>query len=202
MARPNTDSISDNLESETGGLKTDSRWTITVMISKKALRLSVLAIFVSMLLAATLTTPAFAQPPATAAPKAAPARATAPKAVPTTEAAIRAVLERQAFDWNRGDTEGFLTGYAPETVFVSDKITRGLEEVRVRYQSVYPTRASMGKLTFSDIEVHSIDASNAYVIGRFRLQRDADSGGDTQGVYTLLFKRTPKGWKIVLDHTS
>jgi uncharacterized protein (TIGR02246 family) len=172
------------------------------MISKKALRLSVLAIFVSMLLAATLTTPAFAQPPATAAPKAAPARATAPKAVPTTEAAIRAVLERQAFDWNRGDTEGFLTGYAPETVFVSDKITRGLEEVRVRYQSVYPTRASMGKLTFSDIEVHSIDASNAYVIGRFRLQRDADSGGDTQGVYTLLFKRTPKGWKIVLDHTS
>lgn len=161
----------------------------------------------SILLTPILTTPAFAQPPATAAPKASPkattpAHATAPKAVPTPEAAIRAVLERQAFDWNRGDTEGFLTGYAPDTVFVSDKITRGLDEVRVRYQSVYPTRASMGKLTFSDIEVHSIDASNAYVIGRFRLQRDADSGGDTQGVYTLLFKRTPKGWKIVLDHTS
>jgi ketosteroid isomerase-like protein len=74
--------------------------------------------------------------------------------------------------------------------------------VRLRYQSHYPTRASMGTLTFSDIEVHSIDPNNAYVIGRFQLKRDAEGGGDTQGVYTLLFKRTPKGWKIVVDHTS
>jgi uncharacterized protein (TIGR02246 family) len=159
-----------------------------------------------ILLTQILTTPAFAQPPAPAAPKASPKATTPPaaptKAAPTTEAAIRAVLDRQAFDWNRGDTEGFLTGYAPEAVFVSDQITRGLEKVRVRYQSHYPTRASMGTLTFSDIEVHSIDPNNAYVIGRFQLKRDADGGGDTQGVYTLFFKRTPKGWKIVLDHTS
>ena len=90
---------------------------------------------------------------------------------------------------------------AVRAVFVGDKITRGIEELRVRYQSHYPTRASMGKLTFSDVEVHMIGLNDAYVIGRFRLQRDADGGGDTQGVYTLLFKRTPKGWKIVVDHT-
>jgi uncharacterized protein (TIGR02246 family) len=191
------------------------------MISKKTLCLPALALFASrlsvlnvtpalivtpILLAPILAPPAFAQSPAAVAPKAspksAPPPAAAPKAIPSTEAAIRAVLDRQAFDWNRGDTEGFLTGYAPEAVFVSDQITRGLEKVRVRYQSHYPTRASMGTLTFSDIEVHSIDPNNAYVIGRFQLKRDAEGGGDTQGVYTLLFKRTPKGWKIVLDHTS
>jgi uncharacterized protein (TIGR02246 family) len=191
------------------------------MISKKTLCLPAQAIFASILpalilltavlLTQILTPPAFAQPPAPPAPKASPPKATpgdttppaaASRAVPTTEAAIRAVLDRQAFDWNRGDTEGFLTGYAPEAVFVSDQITRGLEKVRVRYQSHYPTRASMGTLTFSDIEVHSIDPNNAYVIGRFQLKRDAEGGGDTQGVYTLFFKRTPKGWKIVLDHTS
>jgi uncharacterized protein (TIGR02246 family) len=175
------------------------------MISKKALCLPALAIVASILSAPILTSPAFAQPPAPPAPpapKASPKAATAPNAVPTTEAAIRAVLDHQAFDWNRGDTEGFLTGYAPEAIFVSDQITRGLEKVRVRYQSHYPTRASMGTLTFSDIEVHSIDPNNAYVIGRFQLKRDAEGGGDTQGVYTLLFKRTPKGWKIVLDHTT
>jgi uncharacterized protein (TIGR02246 family) len=176
------------------------------MISKKTLCLPAQAIFASILPALILTPPAFAQPPASPAPKARPIAPTpaaaASKAVPTTEAAIRAVLDRQAFDWNRGDTEGFLTGYAPEAVFVSDQITRGLEKVRVRYQSHYPTRASMGTLTFSDIEVHSIDPNNAYVIGRFQLKRDAEGGGDTQGVYTLFFKRTPKGWKIVLDHTS
>jgi ketosteroid isomerase-like protein len=85
---------------------------------------------------------------------------------------------------------------------VGEKITRGLDQVRVRYQTHYPTRASMGKLTFSDVEVHMINSDNAYVIGRYHLDRDQESGGDANGVYTLLFKRTPKGWKIVLDHTS
>jgi uncharacterized protein (TIGR02246 family) len=118
------------------------------------------------------------------------------------EAQIRAVLERQEFDWNRGDTDGFLLGYADDAVFVGDKITHGLEEIRVRYQSHYPTRASMGHLSFTDVEVHMIDPANAYVIGLWRLQRDADAGGDTNGIYTLLFKKTPKGWKIALDHTT
>jgi uncharacterized protein (TIGR02246 family) len=177
------------------------------MISKKHLYLSTLAIFappvLSAMLSLMLPSHAFGQtkpaPAPATAPKAAPAAASKP--APTSEAAIRAVRDRQAFDWNRGDTEGFLIGYAPDAVFVGDKITRGIEELRVRYQSHYPTRASMGKLTFSDVEVHMIDPNDAYVIGRFRLQRDADGGGDTQGVYTLLFKRTPKGWKIVVDHT-
>jgi len=120
----------------------------------------------------------------------------------TPEAAIRAVLERQQTDWNRGDTEGFLLGYDKDTVFVGDKISKGLEELRVRYQSHYPTRASMGRLTFSDVEVHMIGADHAYVIGRWRLERMAEDGGDTGGVYTLLFKRTPRGWKIIVDHTS
>ncbi|HLW76965.1 MAG TPA: hypothetical protein VKS01_08260, partial [Bryobacteraceae bacterium] len=44
IAWPNTDSISDNLESETGGVSTDSRWTIIVMISKKTLYLLTLAV--------------------------------------------------------------------------------------------------------------------------------------------------------------
>jgi uncharacterized protein (TIGR02246 family) len=131
-----------------------------------------------------------------------PTAASKPAPAPSAESQIRAVLTRQAVDWNRGDTEGFLLGYAPDTVFVGEKITRGLDQVRVRYQTHYPTRASMGKLTFSDVEVHMINSDNAYVIGRYHLDRDQESGGDANGVYTLLFKRTPKGWKIVLDHTS
>ena len=120
----------------------------------------------------------------------------------TSETLIKAVLNRQVVDWNRGDTEGFLLGYATDTVFVGEKITRGLEQVRVRYQTHYPTRASMGKLTFSDLEVHMMGAAQAYVIGRWRLERAAEGGGDTGGVFSLIFRKTEKGWKIVLDHTS
>ena len=111
-------------------------------------------------------------------------------------------MDRQVVDWNRGDTDGFLLGYDPKVVFVGEKITRGLEEVKVRYQTHYPTRASMGKLTFSDLEIQVIDMAHAFVIGRWRLERDTAGGGDTGGVFTLLFRKTPGGWKIVVDHTS
>lgn len=150
-----------------------------------------------------LTLIAFATFGAIAQTPAKPAAAkSAAKAMPTAEAAIRAVLERQETDWNRGDTEGFLLGYDQNAVFVSDKITKGLEELRVRYQSHYPTRGSMGKLTFSDLDIHMLSAEYAYVIGLWRIERKPEDGGDTGGTFTLLFKHTPRGWKIVVDHTS
>jgi uncharacterized protein (TIGR02246 family) len=118
------------------------------------------------------------------------------------DAEIKAVLYKQQAAWNRGDTETFLQGYDAKTVFVSDKVTRGLDEVRVRYQTHYPTVASMGRLTFSDIEVHMIGIDHAYVIGHWHLERTAEAGGEAGGTYTLLFRKMPTGWKIILDHTS
>jgi uncharacterized protein (TIGR02246 family) len=167
------------------------------MISKKILSLAALIVLTS---AGCL--PLIAQAPPATAPAAAAAKPVASASPATVEAAIRAIMERQVFDWNRGDTDGFLLAYADDAIFVSDTITRGLEKLRARYQSHYPTRASMGKLTFSDLEIKMIDANAALVIGRFKLERDAEGGGDSQGVYTLLFKRGPKGWKIAVDHTS
>ncbi|HML17187.1 MAG TPA: DUF4440 domain-containing protein [Bryobacteraceae bacterium] len=125
-----------------------------------------------------------------------------PAAPPTPEDEIKAVLYRQQAAWNRGDTETFLQGYASDTIFVGDTITRGLDEVRVRYQTRYPTISSMGHLTFSDLEVHLLGVTSAYVIGRWRLERPAANGGDVGGVYTMVFRKTAKGWKIIVDHTS
>ncbi len=118
------------------------------------------------------------------------------------EAEIRAVLFRQEAAWNRGDTETFLQGYAANTTFVGDRITRGLNELRVRYQSHYPTAASMGRLTFADLEVHMMGADYAYAIGHWRLDRTAEGGGNAGGYFSLVFKKTEKGWKIILDHTT
>lgn len=112
------------------------------------------------------------------------------------------MLDRQVLDWNRGDTEGFLVGYDANAEFVGDKITRGLDELRVRYQSHYPTRASMGHLTFSDLDVRMLGPEFGFVVGRWRLERKPEDGGNTGGVFTLLFKRTPRGWRIIVDHTS
>jgi ketosteroid isomerase-like protein len=115
---------------------------------------------------------------------------------------IQSVLNAQQGDWNRGDIDAFMNGYArsASTVFVSeDEVRRGWETVRDRYRIKYSDRAKMGTLSFSDIEVtmHSPDA--AVALGRWRLKRAND---EPHGRFTLIFKRLPEGWRIVHDHTS
>jgi ketosteroid isomerase-like protein len=115
---------------------------------------------------------------------------------------VKDALNKQVAAWNRGDTDAFLEGYASDTVFVGEKMTPGLEDLKKRYQEHYPTRAAMGKLAFYDLEIHSMGKDYAYVIGRWQLDRDKEGGGNVSGVYSLVFRKTAIGWKIVLDHSN
>ena len=126
-------------------------------------------------------------------------------ALPETEEAvtrIRSVLHDQQDAWNRGDVDAFMNGYAhsPSTVFISeDTVTRGWETVRDRYRKKYSDRASMGRLTFSDLQITPLSPDAAVVLGHWELRRAEDH---PQGRFTLIFKRLPEGWRIVHDHTS
>jgi ketosteroid isomerase-like protein len=120
------------------------------------------------------------------------------------EAAIRGVLNAQVAAWNHGDVVVFMQGYnnSPETTFVGKTIAHGFSNILERYRKIYVDKEKMGQLTFSDLEVHPLDAHFAAVTGRFHLARSASAGGDAQGIFSLIFKKTSAGWKIVLDHTS
>src|ERR1700694_3630295 len=64
--------------------------------------------------------------------------------------AIKAVLDRQAAAWNRGDLEGYMDGYdrSNNTEFVGgDTITRGWQTVLDRYRRNYNSREEMGEVT-------------------------------------------------------
>ena len=115
---------------------------------------------------------------------------------------IRSVLRAQQDAWNRGDIDGFMNGYArsKSTIFVSeDTLRRGWETVRDRYRKKYSDRAKMGVLTFSDLEITPLASDSAVVLGRWKLQRAKNR---PHGRFTLIFRRLPEGWRIVLDHTS
>jgi beta-aspartyl-peptidase (threonine type) len=119
-----------------------------------------------------------------------------------TVAAIRAVLDAQRDAWNRGDIEGYMDGYerSDQTVFVSgDNVTRGWQTVLDRYKKTYNTREKMGTLTFSDLEITLPGKDAAVVLGRWHLQRAKD---EPHGRFTLVFRHTKQGWKIIHDHTS
>jgi len=117
-------------------------------------------------------------------------------------AAVRAVIEAQAAAWNRGDVEGYMEGYAKEdtTTFVSgDTITRGWRTVLERYKAHYDTREKMGTLAFTELEIKPLSEFYFMATGRWQLTR----AGDTpHGRFTLIFRRTNAGWRIVHDHTS
>jgi ketosteroid isomerase-like protein len=116
--------------------------------------------------------------------------------------AIRAVLRAQELAWNHGDIDGFMNGYAraKSTIFVSeDKVTRGWETVRERYHKKYSDRAKMGTLTFSDLEITPFSGDTAIALGRWQLRR---AGDQLHGRFTLIFRLTNDGWRIVHDHTS
>ena len=116
--------------------------------------------------------------------------------------AVRAVLDAQVAAWNRGDIDGFMAGYAPSetTTFVSgDEVTRGWKTVRDRYARKYDSPEKMGKLTFSNLTITPLCDDTAMVLGSWSLERKQDR---PHGKFTLLFRKLPEGWRIVLDHTS
>jgi ketosteroid isomerase-like protein len=131
-----------------------------------------------------------------------PAAQTKAKPNPQRKGAIRAVLDAQRDAWNRGDIEGYMDGYArsPKTEFVGgDSISRGWQTLLDRYEKKYNSREKMGTLTFSEIEITLLSNNAALVLGRWRLKRAND---EPHGTFTLLFRKTKAGWRIVHDHTS
>ncbi len=119
-------------------------------------------------------------------------------------AAVRAVLDRQIADWNRGDLDGFLSGYwnSPKVVFQSGgRRLVGWEAMRDRYRRRYGSdRSTMGRLTFSGLDI--VPLGPEAVLARGRWQLVMKDGTEPGGLFTAIFRKFPEGWKIVHDHTS
>lgn len=118
--------------------------------------------------------------------------------------AIERVLTEQAAAWNRGDLEAFMDGYwrSPELVFTSGgNVQRGWRTTLERYLASYGTSPeTMGRLTFSDLEIHPLGDGAAWALGRWGLEYD---GGESPGgIFTLVFQEIDGRWLIVHDHTS
>jgi len=118
--------------------------------------------------------------------------------------AIENVLRQQVEAWNGHDLEGFMAGYwnSPDLVFFSGaQKTSGWQSTLERYRARYQSEGrEMGKLEFSDLSIHQLAPDAAYVLGEFRLTMS--DGKTPHGVFTLIFRKFPEGWKIVHDHTS
>ncbi len=116
-------------------------------------------------------------------------------------AEAKKVLDAQVEAWNRGDIPGFMEGYwkSPELVFTSGgRVRRGFQAALDGYVKGY-TKETMGHLVFSDLDVTPLCADALVVLGHWRIEEVAKPSG---GVFTLVMRRFPQGWRVIHDHTS
>ena len=120
------------------------------------------------------------------------------------ELSIVKVLLAQEAAWNRGDIDGFALAYkdSPDTIFIARQFSRGFAGLDEQYHHDYPTKASMGTLSFSQLEVHPLGEDYAVCLGKYELERGKKEGGHAEGLFSLVFEKTDKGWKIIVDHTT
>ncbi len=116
---------------------------------------------------------------------------------------IQQVLQQQQAAWNHHDLEAFMSGYwnSPELTFFGTKRTSGWQATLERYRKTYQGEGrEMGKLEFSDLKIEALAPDAAFVRGSWKLTMS--DGKTPHGLFTLVFRQFPEGWRIVHDHTS
>ena len=114
--------------------------------------------------------------------------------------AVHDLLKRQQDAWNAKDMPGFLSHYqmTDDTTFYADgTIEQGWVMIGDRYTKRPPEK--MGRLEFTGLRIDMMSPDRAAVRGRWATD---DGREQRSGLFTLLMRRLPEGWKIVHDHTS
>jgi beta-aspartyl-peptidase (threonine type) len=119
-------------------------------------------------------------------------------------AAIRTVIQDQQAAWNRQDLEGFMAGYwnsTDLTFFSGAHEFKGWQAALDRYKKNYQSPGhEMGKLEFANLQIEMLGPDAAFVRGEFHLTMP--DGKTPHGLFTLVFRKFPEGWKIVHDHSA
>ncbi len=120
------------------------------------------------------------------------------------EEGVKHMLVSQIEAWNHQKLEGFMQGYwrSPDLTFFSgSSVTKGWEPTLQRYRQRYQSQGKeMGHLEFQDLNIDAVGRKAAVVTGSWQLTMS--DGSKPHGLFTLIVKRMPGGWKIVHDHTS
>ena len=118
--------------------------------------------------------------------------------------ALEAVLVAQQDAWNRGDLDSFMKGYwnSSELTFFGGATDHdGWQAALQRYRQTYTGPGhEMGKLEFSRLRIELLAPNAAFIRGAWKLTMT--DGKTPHGLFTLVFRKFPEGWKIVHDHTS
>jgi ketosteroid isomerase-like protein len=118
------------------------------------------------------------------------------------EAAIRRLLTASMNAFNAGDLAGHLAIYDPGVEFMTrDGPAPGIAHIEDAFRDRYfKDGKAVQQLEISEVRVRQLARGAALATARWKL-----SGGgvpDQAGWFTVVWKRTAAGWRIVHDHSS
>jgi ketosteroid isomerase-like protein len=117
------------------------------------------------------------------------------------EQALIAQLQATTADWNKGDLEAFVAPYDASSTFMTKQGPIGRDAMKAHYKDVFfGAEAKPRPLRFERVTVRPLGDDNALMTGHFVL--GGDGKPDQAGWFTLVWTRTPQGWRILHDHSS
>ncbi|MGH8135321.1 MAG: YybH family protein [Steroidobacteraceae bacterium] len=121
---------------------------------------------------------------------------------PADEAEIRAMIQASMEAFNRGDLPGHFAIYDESVTFMTKNGPRpGIAPIEAAFQESY-FRDGLPKqqLSFDQLAPHPLGSDHALVTGKYLLS--GGEGKDQSGWFTLVWTRTPRGWRAIHDHSS
>ena len=120
----------------------------------------------------------------------------------TDAAAITAIFDTTAAGWNRGELPVYLSAYVDSaTAMGSTGLVRGLNGIEGQMRGgFWRTGRPLQNLSYDHLEIRPIGPDQAIATGQYILT----GGGrpDRTGWFSTIWVRTPKGWRMVHDHSS
>lgn len=87
------------------------------------------------------------------------------------------------------------------TFFSGGTLTRGWQQTLLRYQQRYQGDGrEMGMLSFEQLTIESLGPKSCVARGYWHLL--LSGGKEVKGLFTLVLRKFPDGWKIIHDHSS
>lgn len=114
---------------------------------------------------------------------------------------IRSIMDHQVAEWNKGNVDGFMSGYwkSEQMTFQSgNRRLKGYNALAAMYKKNY-AGAKMGTLTFKDIEIKPLAKNLFMVLGRWNVKTKDKV---QEGLFTLIVRKIENEWKIIHDHSS
>src|SRR3954467_2684988 len=117
-------------------------------------------------------------------------------------AAIKAVFDTTAAGWNRGELPVYLSAYVDSaTAMGSTGLVRGVRGIEGQMRAgFWRTGRPLQMLSYDHLEIRPIGPDQAIATGQYILT----GGGrpDRTGWFSTIWVRTPRGWRMVHDHSS